>query len=183
MCSYLNIPFDLSQVLFIATANTASKIPSALLDRMEVCLDCLSASLPHAPPLPQVIEVPGYTVEEKVEIGKRHLLPKLLEQHGLDQDQLQLPPASLSLIGKGRGNREVTVATGTQVTAPVAVTDYTAEAGVRNFERMLGTVCRAAAVKVSHNIPCACMPMRVAMPLRWPVMIKSCYLSLLHQRA
>ncbi|CAM4582161.1 unnamed protein product [Leuciscus chuanchicus] len=70
---YLNVPFDLSQVLFIATANTTATIPPALLDRMEV------------------LQVSGYIQEEKVEIAHRHLIPHQLEQHGLTPQQLQIP--------------------------------------------------------------------------------------------
>ncbi|XP_074617101.1 lon protease homolog 2, peroxisomal-like isoform X1 [Acropora palmata] len=77
---YLNIPFDLSQVLFIATANTISTIPPALLDRMEL------------------IMVPGYTQEEKMAISKRHLLPKQLKEHGLTKDNLDFPDSSLQAV-------------------------------------------------------------------------------------
>ncbi|XP_029184451.2 lon protease homolog 2, peroxisomal-like [Acropora muricata] len=77
---YLNIPFDLSQVLFIATANTISTIPPALLDRMEL------------------IMVPGYTQEEKMAISKRHLLPKQLKEHGLTKDDLDFPDSSLQAV-------------------------------------------------------------------------------------
>ncbi|XP_068694451.1 lon protease homolog 2, peroxisomal-like [Montipora foliosa] len=77
---YLNIPFDLSQVLFIATANTVSTIPPALLDRMEL------------------IMVPGYTQEEKMAISKRHLLPKQLEEHGLTTEDIVVPDDALKAI-------------------------------------------------------------------------------------
>ncbi|CAK6436570.1 unnamed protein product [Pipistrellus nathusii] len=108
---YLNVAFDLSQVLFIATANTTATIPAALLDRMEV------------------IQVPGYTQEEKIEIAHRHLIPKQLDQHGLSPQQLQIPPATtLGLI-----------------------TRYTREAGVRSLDRKLGAICRAVAVKVAEG--------------------------------
>ena len=75
------MPFDLSQVLFIATANNMNTIPAALLDRMEV------------------IEVPGYTQEEKINIAIRHLMPKQLKEHGLTLEQLQIPEDTLRLIG------------------------------------------------------------------------------------
>uniref|UniRef100_UPI003AACF6DD lon protease homolog 2, peroxisomal isoform X2 n=1 Tax=Centroberyx gerrardi TaxID=166262 RepID=UPI003AACF6DD len=108
---YLNVAFDLSQVLFIATANTTATIPPALLDRMEV------------------LQVPGYTQEEKVEIAHRHLIPNQLEQHGLTPQQLQIP----------------------QDTTQDVITRYTREAGVRSLERKIGAICRAVAVKVAEG--------------------------------
>ncbi|CAM5093269.1 unnamed protein product [Natator depressus] len=108
---YLNVAFDLSQVLFIATANTTATIPPALLDRMEV------------------IQVPGYTQEEKIEIAHRHLIPKQLEQHGLTPQQIQIP----------------------QVTTLDIITRYTREAGVRSLDRKFGAICRAVAVKVAEG--------------------------------
>ncbi|XP_004479937.2 lon protease homolog 2, peroxisomal [Dasypus novemcinctus] len=108
---YLNVAFDLSQVLFIATANTTATIPPALLDRMEI------------------IQVPGYTQEEKIEIAHRHLIPKQLEQHGLTPQQIQIP----------------------QVTTRAIITRYTREAGVRSLDRKLGAICRAVAVKVAEG--------------------------------
>lgn len=108
---YLNVAFDLSQVLFIATANTTATIPAALLDRMEI------------------IQVPGYTQEEKIEIAHRHLIPKQLEQHGLTPQQIQIP----------------------QVTTLDIITRYTKEAGVRSLDRKLGAICRAVAVKVAEG--------------------------------
>ncbi|KAM4618907.1 lon protease homolog 2, peroxisomal [Polymixia lowei] len=108
---YLNVAFDLSQVLFIATANSTATIPPALLDRMEV------------------LQVPGYTQEEKVEIAHRHLIPHQLEQHGLTPQQLQIP----------------------QDTTQDVITRYTREAGVRSLERKIGAICRAVAVKVAEG--------------------------------
>lgn len=78
----MNIPFDLSEVLFIATANTTSTIPPALLDRMEL------------------ITVPGYTHEEKEHIAREHLLPKQLEQHGIQASMLQLPQDAMRKISE-----------------------------------------------------------------------------------
>lgn len=80
--SYLNVPFDLSQVLFIATANNMATIPPALLDRMEI------------------IQIPGYTQEEKVTIAMRHLLPKQITENGLTPEQIQIPEDTLKVIGK-----------------------------------------------------------------------------------
>ncbi|KAL6107205.1 lonp2 [Pungitius sinensis] len=108
---YLNVAFDLSQVLFIATANTTATIPPALLDRMEV------------------LQVPGYTREEKVEIAHRHLIPNQLEQHGLTPQQLHIP----------------------QDTTQDIISSYTREAGVRSLERKFGAICRAVAVKVAEG--------------------------------
>ena len=79
---YLNIPFDLSQVLFMATANSMSKVCRPLKDRMEV------------------IQVEGYTVEEKVPIAIRHLLPKLVKNHGLDSSKIYLSEDILKFISK-----------------------------------------------------------------------------------
>ncbi|XP_075694500.1 lon protease homolog 2, peroxisomal [Rhinoderma darwinii] len=108
---YLNVAFDLSQVLFIATANTTATIPAALLDRMEV------------------LEVPGYSQEEKIEIAHRHLIAKQLSQHGLTPEQIQIPPETTLEI----------------------ITRYTREAGVRSLDRRYGAVCRAVAVKVAEG--------------------------------
>ncbi|XP_050736763.1 lon protease homolog 2, peroxisomal-like isoform X2 [Eriocheir sinensis] len=111
--TYLNLPFDLSQVLFVATANSLSTIPTPLLDRMEV------------------IHVPGYTQEEKVMIGYLHLLPKQLEEHGLNNDIITMPKEAIATI----------------------IGEYTREAGVRTLERKIGALCRAVAVKVAESAP------------------------------
>uniref|UniRef100_A0A3Q4AGJ1 Lon protease homolog 2, peroxisomal n=1 Tax=Mola mola TaxID=94237 RepID=A0A3Q4AGJ1_MOLML len=108
---YLNVAFDLSQVLFIATANTTATIPPALLDRMEV------------------LQVPGYTQEERVEIAHLHLIPNQLEQHGLTPQQLHIPLDTTRHI----------------------ISRYTREAGVRSLERKIGAICRAVAVKVAEG--------------------------------
>ena len=105
---YLDVAFDLSDVLFIATANTLYNIPRALRDRMEV------------------IEIGGYTEEEKVQISRRHLLPKQVEAHGLEPGFLEVPDRTLR----------------------ATVRTYTREAGVRELERKLAAVCRKAARKV-----------------------------------
>jgi len=106
--NFLEVPFDLSQVMFITTANTTDTIPRPLLDRMEV------------------IELPSYTDEEKVQIAKKHLLPKELKHHGLSKAQLKVSDGAL---------REIIAA-------------YTRESGVRVLERKLAAVCRKAAMKV-----------------------------------
>ncbi|MBH1988735.1 MAG: endopeptidase La [Myxococcaceae bacterium] len=108
---YLDIPFDLSKVLFIATANQGDTIPHALRDRMEI------------------IEVPGYTFEEKLAIAETHLIPKQMTEHGIDASQIQIPKEVILKIASG----------------------YTREAGVRNLEREIASVCRAIAVDVVGN--------------------------------
>ncbi|KAK7263354.1 hypothetical protein RJT34_30942 [Clitoria ternatea] len=108
---YLNVPFDLSKVVFVATANRMQPIPPPLLDRMEV------------------IELPGYTPEEKLQIAMRHLIPRVLDQHGLTSEFLQIPEAMVKLV----------------------IQRYTREAGVRNLERNLAALARAAAVRVAEQ--------------------------------
>jgi ATP-dependent Lon protease len=105
---YLEVPFDLSEVFFICTANVRYQIPRPLLDRMDV------------------IELSGYTLDEKINIGMRHVLPKVLREHGLASEQLRISQAVMSQI----------------------ITGYTREAGVRNLERQLAAVCRKAARRV-----------------------------------
>ncbi len=105
---FLELPFDLSDVLFITTANTLDTIPRPLLDRMEV------------------IELPSYTDEEKLQIAKRHLLPKEMKRHGLAKGQLKLSDDAI---------REIVAA-------------YTRESGVRVLERKIAGVCRKAAMKL-----------------------------------
>lgn len=102
---YLEITFDLSKVMFITTANIIDNIPGPLRDRMEV------------------IELPGYTEDEKLMIAKRHLVPKQLEAHALTNDDLQLDDEAIRVI----------------------IRSYTREAGVRNLERKIATVCRGVA--------------------------------------
>ncbi|MBR3692477.1 MAG: endopeptidase La [Clostridia bacterium] len=106
--NYLELPFDLSRVLFIMTANTLDTVPRPLLDRMEV------------------IEISGYTDEEKVQIAKRHLLKKQLKAHGMNARQLRVGESALRRIIRG----------------------YTREAGVRSLERQLAALCRKAALSL-----------------------------------
>ncbi|XP_027336250.1 lon protease homolog 2, peroxisomal isoform X5 [Abrus precatorius] len=108
---YLNVPFDLSKVVFVATANRMQPIPPPLLDRMEV------------------IELPGYTPEEKLQIAMQHLIPRVLDQHGLSSEFLQIPEPMVKLV----------------------IQRYTREAGVRNLERNLAALARAAAVRVAEQ--------------------------------
>ncbi|HPC26125.1 MAG TPA: endopeptidase La, partial [Paludibacteraceae bacterium] len=111
--NYLDVDFDLSKVLFIATANNINTIPLPLLDRMEL------------------IEVSGYTQEEKIEIARRHLIPKELENHGLTKEQFILPNP---VIGK-------------------LIENYTRESGVRELDRQIASLMRKVAKKVAANEP------------------------------
>ena len=105
---YMNCPYDLSNVLFICTANTLETIPEPLLNRMEV------------------IQFQGYTATDKLQIAKRHLLPKALQTVGISADQLELSDDMIRLI----------------------ISDYTQEGGVRGLRKRLETLCRAAAVRI-----------------------------------
>ncbi len=106
--NYLELPFDLSQVMFITTANDLSTIPAPLLDRMEV------------------IQIAGYTEEEKVMISKQYLIPRQLKAHGLTAEQLRIDESALTAL----------------------IHSYTREAGVRNLEREIASLCRGVARKV-----------------------------------
>ena len=107
--NFLEMGFDLSKVMFIATANSLSNIQPALLDRMEI------------------IDVSGYTIEEKIEIGKRHLLPKQLKEHGLKSSHLKIGKPQLEKIVEG----------------------YTRESGVRSLEKQLAKMVRYAAKNIA----------------------------------
>jgi ATP-dependent Lon protease len=108
---YLDLPFDLSRVMFIATANTTDTIPGPLLDRMEV------------------IEIAGYTEEEKLQIAKRYLVPRQLERNGLKKSWLQISDRALRTI----------------------IREYTREAGVRGLERQIGTIARKVAREIAEQ--------------------------------
>lgn len=109
---YLNVPFDLSNVMFIATANSLETIPAPLLDRMEI------------------IEVSGYSVEQKIEIAKRYLLPRQVEENGLEKSLLTISDDVLRFL----------------------IMSYTREAGVRDLERQVGAICRYVAVNVVKEL-------------------------------
>lgn len=111
--NYLEVEYDLSKVLFIATANSLSTIQPALLDRMEI------------------IDISGYSMEEKVEIAKRHLVPKQRKEHGLEGKHIKLPPDTLKRI----------------------IQDYTRESGVRSLDRQLAGIMRSTAKKVAMEEP------------------------------
>ncbi|MDR9755674.1 MAG: endopeptidase La [Thermacetogeniaceae bacterium] len=108
---YIEVPFDLSKVMFITTANVEHNIPRPLLDRMEV------------------IHLSSYTEEEKVKIAERHLIPKQIKEHGLKPHHLQISENALRSI----------------------IRHYTREAGVRNLEREIATICRKTAREVVSN--------------------------------
>lgn len=108
---YIGVPFDLSQVLFITTANYLDPIPPALLDRMEV------------------IQLPGYTEEEKIEIAKRFLIPRQISENGLKAEQIKINVKAIRFVIEG----------------------YTRESGLRNLERYIATICRKTARRVAEG--------------------------------
>jgi ATP-dependent Lon protease len=109
--NYLGVPFDLSGVMFICTANVLDTIPGPLRDRMEI------------------IQIPGYTAQEKLQIARRYLVERQLEATGLNLDQCEISDDALSAI----------------------IEDYTREAGVRNLEREIGKVFRSVAVRIAEG--------------------------------
>ena len=109
--NYLDQPFDLSKVLFICTANQLDTIPGPLLDRMEI------------------IELTGYTEEEKVAIAERYLIPRQIKENGVPPEMIEFPTASVALVAR----------------------HYTREAGVRKLEQQIGTVCRKLARKIAEG--------------------------------
>ncbi len=109
--NYLDVPFDLSKVLFICTANMLDPIPEPLRDRMEI------------------IELQGYTEEEKVHIAFRYLIPRQTKENGITADLIEFPKESVSYV----------------------VRHYTREAGVRNLEQLIGTICRKQARRVAEG--------------------------------
>ncbi|MCB9556689.1 MAG: endopeptidase La [Deltaproteobacteria bacterium] len=108
---FLEVPFDLSQVLFFATANDIDPIPSALRDRLEI------------------LEIPGYTRREKLHIARHHLIPKQIREHGLSTEQFSITDQAINSV----------------------IDSYTREAGVRNLERELASLCRSVAVQVAKD--------------------------------
>lgn len=108
---YLNVPFDLSNVMFIATANMLEQIPAPLRDRMEV------------------INLSGYSQEEKVQITKRYLIPKQMEENGINDEHIEFTDEGVSAVIEG----------------------FTSEAGLRNLERKIGALCRKVATKIARG--------------------------------
>ena len=106
---YLNLPFDLSNVMFIATANSLQNIPSPLMDRMEV------------------INLSGYTQEEKIQISKKYLIPKQMDENGITHDHVSFEEDGIKSV----------------------ISSFTAEAGLRNLERQIGSLCRKVAMKIA----------------------------------
>ena len=108
---YLDVPFDLSKIMFIATANQLGTIPGPLRDRMEV------------------IEISGYTLEEKLQIAKRYVIPEQVEEHGISMDDVSFPDDGIRFL----------------------IESYTREAGVRSLKREIGALCRAVAKEVASE--------------------------------
>jgi ATP-dependent Lon protease len=108
---YLDVAFDLSQVIFITTANQLDTIPPPLRDRMEI------------------LQIPGYSEEEKMQIARRHLLPRVLSEHGVDRNRIRIDASAVRKI----------------------IGEYTREAGLRNLERSLATVVRKLVVKIASG--------------------------------
>ncbi|MFQ5900114.1 MAG: endopeptidase La [Thermodesulfobacteriota bacterium] len=108
---YLNLPFDLSKVMFITTANLLDPVPSALKDRMEV------------------IEIPGYTEEEKLHIAKRYLVSRQLEENGITAEALKISDNAMRKV----------------------ISEYTREAGLRNLEREIASICRKVAKRIAEG--------------------------------
>ncbi len=111
--NYLDVPFDLSKVLFITTANQLDPVPEPLRDRMEI------------------IELQGYTEDEKVHIAQRYLVPRQIEENGLKPEQIEFPEDSIRHV----------------------IRHYTREAGVRSLERNIGTICRKQARRIAEGKP------------------------------
>ncbi|WP_138429394.1 endopeptidase La [Fodinibius saliphilus] len=109
--NYLELDYDLSKVLFIATANSLDTIPAPLRDRMEI------------------INISGYTLQEKTEIAKEHLLPKQIKENGLEEDQIEIDDEAIKQI----------------------IEEHTRESGVRSLERKIGSVCRGVAAKIAKG--------------------------------
>jgi ATP-dependent Lon protease len=109
--NYLELEYDLSKVLFIATANSLDTIPAPLRDRMEI------------------INISGYTLQEKTQIAKEHLLPKQIKENGLKEEQIEITDEALMKI----------------------IEEYTRESGVRSLEREIGSVCRGVAAKIAKG--------------------------------
>ena len=109
--NYLEVAFDLSKVMFITTANQLHTIPPALLDRLEI------------------LELPGYTANEKLMIAKQYLIPRQLESHGIGEAALSIADDAVHRV----------------------IDKYTREAGVRNLEREMGTICRKVARQIAEG--------------------------------